>query len=53
MARLPELPLLYHPRVLIDPEEDLVEIYLTQVFGGDFGIRAKFATMLYQSIVGD
>jgi CubicO group peptidase (beta-lactamase class C family) len=39
--------------VLIDPEEDLVAIYLTQLFGGDLGIRAKFATLLYQSIVGE
>jgi CubicO group peptidase (beta-lactamase class C family) len=39
--------------VLIDPEEDLVAIYCTQLMGGDFNLRAEFATLLYQSIVGD
>jgi CubicO group peptidase (beta-lactamase class C family) len=39
--------------VLIDPKEDLVAIYCTQLMGGDFAIRAHFATMLYQSIVGN
>jgi CubicO group peptidase (beta-lactamase class C family) len=39
--------------VLIDPKEDLVAIYCTQLIGGDFPIRANFATMLYQSIVGN
>ena len=38
--------------VLIDPKEDLVAIYCTQLVGGDFPIRANFATLLYQSIVG-
>jgi CubicO group peptidase (beta-lactamase class C family) len=38
--------------VLIDPKEDLVAIYCTQLLGTDFGLRAHFATMLYQSIVG-
>jgi CubicO group peptidase (beta-lactamase class C family) len=38
--------------VLIDPKEDLVAIYCTQLMGGDFAIRAEFATLLYQSIVG-
>ncbi len=37
--------------VLIDPEEDLVAVYCTQLFGGDLALRAEFATMLYQSIV--
>jgi hypothetical protein len=35
--------------VLIDPKEDLVAIYCTQLMGGDFAIRAEFATLLYQS----
>jgi len=39
--------------VLIDPKEDLVAIYCTQLMGGDFAIRAEFATLLYQSIVGN
>ena len=39
--------------VLIDPKEDLVAIYCTQLLGGDFSVRAHFATMLYQSIVGN
>jgi len=39
--------------VLIDPKEDLVAVYGTQLFGGDMGLRAEFATLLYQAIVGD
>ena len=39
--------------VLIDPKEDLVAVYCTQLMGGDFAIRAEFATLLYQSIVGN
>jgi CubicO group peptidase (beta-lactamase class C family) len=39
--------------VLIDPKEDLVAIYCTQLMGGDFAIRAEFATLLYQSIIGN
>jgi CubicO group peptidase (beta-lactamase class C family) len=38
--------------VLIDPKEDLVAVYCTQLMG-DYGLRAEFATMLYQSIVGE
>jgi CubicO group peptidase (beta-lactamase class C family) len=38
--------------VLIDPKEDLVAIYCTQLMG-EFAVRAHFATMLYQSIVGN
>ena len=38
--------------VLIDPKEDLVALYCTQLTGADFAIRAEFATLLYQSIVG-
>ena len=39
--------------VLIDPKEDLVAIYCTQLMGGNFAIRANFVTLLYQSIVGN
>jgi CubicO group peptidase (beta-lactamase class C family) len=39
--------------VLIDPKEDLVAVYCTQLMGGDFALRAEFATLLYQSIVGN
>ena len=39
--------------VLIDPKEDLVAIYCTQLMGGDFALRAEFATLLYQSIVAN
>ena len=38
--------------VLIDPKEDLVAIYCTQLMG-EFAVRAEFATMLYQSIIGN
>ena len=30
----------------------VLAIYCTQLIGGDFPIRANFATLLYQSIVG-
>lgn len=39
--------------VLIDPKEDLVAIYCTQLFGGDLALRAEFATLFYQAIVGE
>jgi len=39
--------------VLIDPKEDLVAIYCTQLLGGDFSLRAEFATLVYQAIVGE
>jgi len=39
--------------VLIDPKEDLVAIYCTQLLGGDFALRAEFATLLYQAIVAE
>ena len=39
--------------LLIDPKEDLVAIYCTQLMGGDSALRAEFATLLYQSIVGN
>ena len=37
--------------VLIDPKEDLVAVYCTQLMGGDMGLRSEFATFLYQAIV--
>jgi len=37
--------------VLIDPKEDLVAIYCTQLMLGEPALRAEFATLLYQSIV--
>jgi len=39
--------------VLIDPKEDLVAIYCTQLVLADYPLRAEFATLLYQSIVGN
>ena len=39
--------------VFIDPREDLVAIYCTQLMLTDFGLRSEFATLLYQSIVGN
>jgi CubicO group peptidase (beta-lactamase class C family) len=39
--------------VLIDPKEDLVAIYCTQLLLADYPLRAEFATLLYQSIVGN
>ena len=38
--------------VLIDPKEDLVAIYCTQITT-DMAVRAEFVTLLYQSIVGN
>lgn len=37
---------------IVDPKEDLVAIYATQLMGGDFRIRSEWLTLLYQSIVG-
>jgi CubicO group peptidase (beta-lactamase class C family) len=39
--------------VLIDPKEDMVAIYCTQLMGSDFAIRSNFVTLLYQTIVGN
>lgn len=36
---------------LVDPEEELVAIYATQLMGGDFALRAEFVTLVYQAIV--
>jgi CubicO group peptidase (beta-lactamase class C family) len=38
--------------VLIDPKEDLVAIYCTQITT-DMAVRGEFVTLLYQSIVGN
>jgi CubicO group peptidase (beta-lactamase class C family) len=37
---------------IVDPKEDLIAIYATQLMGGDYGIRSGWLTLLYQSIVG-
>jgi CubicO group peptidase (beta-lactamase class C family) len=39
--------------LFIDPKENLVAIYCTQLMGGDFNLRSHFQTMVYQSIVGN
>ena len=41
--------------LFIDPKEDLVAIYCTQLMlmGGDFNLRSHFQTMVYQSIVSN
>ena len=39
--------------LFIDPKEDLVAIYCTQLMGGGFNLRSHFQTMVYQSIVGN
>jgi hypothetical protein len=38
--------------VITLPAKDLVAIYCTQLMG-EFAVRAEFATMLYQSIIGN
>jgi CubicO group peptidase (beta-lactamase class C family) len=38
---------------LVDPKEDLIAIYCTQLMMGDFALRAEWATMVYQAIVGE
>jgi CubicO group peptidase (beta-lactamase class C family) len=37
--------------VFIDPKEDLVAIYCTQIMGGDMSLVNQFKTLVYQSIV--
>ncbi len=37
--------------VIIDPEEDMVSIFLTQFMGGDSDAISKFQTLVYQSII--
>ncbi|MFM1887216.1 MAG: Esterase EstB [Pseudomonadota bacterium] len=36
---------------IVDPQEDLVAVYATQLMMGDFNLRAEWLTLLYQSIV--
>ena len=36
----------------IDPREDLVAIYCTQLLNGGPGLRGEFVTLLYQSLIG-
>jgi CubicO group peptidase (beta-lactamase class C family) len=38
--------------VIIDPKEDLVALYCTQLRFGDFALRSEVVTLLYQAIVG-
>ena len=37
--------------VIIDPEEDMVSIFITQFMGGDIDVIGKFQTLVYQSII--
>jgi CubicO group peptidase (beta-lactamase class C family) len=37
--------------VIIDPKEDLVGIYCTQIMPGDFDLINQFKTLVYQAIV--
>jgi CubicO group peptidase (beta-lactamase class C family) len=37
--------------VVIDPKEDLVAIYCTQIMPGDFDLINQFKTLVYQSII--
>jgi CubicO group peptidase (beta-lactamase class C family) len=37
--------------VIIDPKEDLVALYFTQLMGGDMSIIGRFQTLVYQAIV--
>jgi CubicO group peptidase (beta-lactamase class C family) len=37
--------------VIIDPKEDMVAIYCTQIMPGDFNLINQFKTLVYQSIV--
>ena len=37
--------------VLIDPKEDLVALYFTQLMGGDMSIVGRFQTLVYQAII--
>jgi CubicO group peptidase (beta-lactamase class C family) len=37
--------------VVIDPKEDLVAIYCTQIMPGDFNLINQFKTLVYQAIV--
>lgn len=37
---------------IVDPKEDMVAIFATQLIGGDFAIREEWLTQLYQAVVG-
>ncbi|MEJ2112079.1 MAG: serine hydrolase [Acidobacteriota bacterium] len=37
--------------VVIDPEEDMICIYLTQLMPGDMSFNTRFKTLVYQSII--
>ncbi len=37
--------------VIIDPKEDLVALYFTQLMGGEMSIIARFQTLVYQALI--
>jgi CubicO group peptidase (beta-lactamase class C family) len=37
--------------VAIDPKEDMVALFFTQIMPGDFSLINQFKTLVYQSIV--
>jgi CubicO group peptidase (beta-lactamase class C family) len=37
---------------IVDPKEDMVAIFATQLIGGDFAIREEWLTQLYQAVEG-
>jgi CubicO group peptidase (beta-lactamase class C family) len=39
------------PHVVIDPKEDLVALYFTQIMPGEFSLINRFRMLVYQSIV--
>jgi CubicO group peptidase (beta-lactamase class C family) len=38
-------------QVIIDPKEDMVALYFTQLMPGDFSVIGRFQTLVYQAIV--
>jgi CubicO group peptidase (beta-lactamase class C family) len=38
-------------QVIIDPKEELVALYFTQLMPGDFGLIGRFQTLVYQALV--
>lgn len=38
---------------IVDPKEDLVAIYCTQLMMGDMALRSEWVTLVYQAIVGE
>ena len=37
--------------VIIDPKEDIVALYFTQLMGGDMSIIGRFQTLVYQALI--